>query len=72
MKLMNMPKDLSIRRAAAYLISYWTGLTAFVRNPDVPPDNNGCYAVLGISAGIINRYRVCSVQLRSALWEGGT
>jgi transposase len=41
MKLLDMPKDLSIRKAAAYLISYWAGLIEFVRNPNVPLDNNG-------------------------------
>jgi transposase len=41
MKLVQMPKDLSISSAAAYLISYWAGLTEFVRNAEVPLDNNG-------------------------------
>lgn len=40
MKLLSMPKDLSIRRAASYLLSYWDGLTVFVNNPEVPLDNN--------------------------------
>jgi transposase len=40
MKLLNMPKDLSIRKAAYYLLSYWDGLTVFVHDPDVPLDNN--------------------------------
>lgn len=41
LKLLNMPKNLSIRQAAAYLLSYWDGLTVFVHCSDVPLDNNG-------------------------------
>lgn len=42
LELLSVPKDLSIREAAAYLLNHWSGLTVFVRDPDVPLDNNGC------------------------------
>jgi len=41
LKLLDLPKDLSLRKAAAYVLSYWDGLKVFVHNPDVPLDNNG-------------------------------
>lgn len=41
-KLLAVPKDLSIREAAAYLLNHWSALTVFVSDPDVPLDNNGC------------------------------
>jgi transposase len=42
LKLREMPRDLSVQSASAYLLNHWPGLTVFVKNPDVPLDNNGC------------------------------
>jgi len=42
LKLRDMPKPLSVQEAAAYLLGHWSGLTVFVKNPDVSLDNNGC------------------------------
>jgi len=42
LKLIDVPKDLTIRDAAAYLLKYWDGLKVFATDPDVPLDNNGC------------------------------
>ena len=42
LKLLELPKDLTIQKAATYLLNHWDGLTVFVRNPDVSLDNNAC------------------------------
>ena len=47
--------DSTFRKAIKYMLDLWHGLTVFLENPWVPPENNLVYAVHGIAAVVIGR-----------------
>ena len=59
----------SLGQAITYMLRHWRGLTAFLREPNAPLDNNLCTAASG-SAKIMPRAELCRIEGETPLIFG--